>query len=102
MRIAPTGELRQRQPPLRDRTYLDSFEGEACWSCGQADGTVVGAHIRWGQEGGMGMKPSDDLVVPLCSVCHADQESSPGPEWWADLVKRNARRRYRDWKEKRG
>lgn len=82
---------------IKDKKYRKSFAGAMCWNCGRADGTVVGAHIRWGQEGGIGLKPSDDLIVPLCFVCHRDQEASPGPEWWADMVKNMARRLYDGW-----
>ena len=86
-----------RTERVRDRAYLDSFQGAACWNCG-GTGTTVGAHIRWGQEGGVGLKPSDDLTVPLCFSCHASQEKSPGSEWWATMVKNMARRRYARWK----
>lgn len=90
--------LRQRQPPLRDPAYRKSFRGAACWNCGEADETVVGAHIRWGHEAGVGLKPSDDLIVALCFKCHAEQEANPGPEYWANMIKNMARRTYRLWR----
>lgn len=84
---------------LRDRKYLDSFQHAACCCCGVADRTVVGAHIRTGHEGGIGLKPPDDLVLPLCGTCHADQEASPGAVWWIERVlKPLARKRYEAWK----
>ena len=82
---------------MRDPDYLKSFKGAMCWHCGLKDDTVVGAHIRWGQEGGTGLKPDDNLTVPLCGRCHAKQESQPGPEFWADMLKRWARWRYEEW-----
>ena len=79
--------LRQRKPPLRDPAYRKSFKtGHLCWNCGDDGNTIVGAHIRWGGEGGVGMKPDDSLLVPLCFTCHLGipdgQEANPGPEWW--------------------
>lgn len=62
--------------------------------CGACDGTVAAAHISWGQEGGVGLKSPDNLCVPLCMRCHADQEAHPGPEWWAGMVKNIAQQRY--------
>lgn len=83
---------------VRDRKYLSSIHGEACWSCGKEES--VGAHIRAGCEGGVGLKPSDDLVIPLCHYCHMDQESNPGAEWWLENVLKNlARERYKEWKD---
>ena len=88
-----------KEKRLRDRKYLDSFRDAECIVCG-GSGDVVGAHIRTGHEGGMGLKPSDNLTLPLCHSCHMSEEQSPGPEWWVEeVVKRIARRRYLDWKE---
>lgn len=87
-----------KRQPLRDRRYLNSFCGRSCWNCGSGDDTVIGAHIRWGQEGGIGLKPSDDLTVPLCWRCHAEQEANPGPLWWAQMVKNMARLAYQQWR----
>ena len=47
----------------------------------------------------MGLKPPDDLVVPLCRACHTNQEANPGPEWWAKMVKNMARRAYKEWSQ---
>lgn len=86
---------------IRDDKYRDSFNGRACWNCGRshADAGVVGAHIRWGHESGMGQK-QDNLIVPLCFNCHTGpngQEANPGPEWWAECLKNMARRLYGVW-----
>lgn len=87
---------------LRDPAYLKSFRDAACIVCGARDGTVVGAHIRTGHEGGMGLKPDDDLTLPLCYRCHMDQHDNPTPEWWLEkVVKAIARRRYRTWRRDR-
>ena len=83
-----------------DERYLKTFKGETCWNCGSGDETVIPAHIRAGHEGGGGLKPGDDLTVPLCGRCHADQEGNPGPWWWLGCLKNMARRRFRARQER--
>jgi hypothetical protein len=89
-------------PRIRDRKWLDTFEHKECWNCGE-DGSVsksvVPAHIRWASLSGTSLKPGDDLTVPLCGRCHADQEANPGPEWWAECLKNYVRSIYRAWKQ---
>lgn len=85
---------------IRDRAYLDYLGTQPCASCGASDGTVVGAHIRAGHEGGTSLKPADDLTLPLCFRCHASQERQPGPMWWLEnIVKPMARRMYARWSQ---
>lgn len=80
---------------VRDKKYLRGYHGARCIACGRQDDSVIGAHIRTGNEGGTGFKPSDDLTLPLCVSCHADQEAHPGPNWWIEnVLKAIARRRY--------
>ena len=87
--------LRQREPRHEDERYRRSFAGTPCESCDCEDGTTIPAHVRTGHEGGMGMKPDDQLIVGLCFECHQDQEANPGPEWWVENVfKVWLRRRY--------
>jgi hypothetical protein len=84
-------------PRIRDRKWLDTFEHKECWNCGkEPEGDVVGAHIRWGHEGGGSLKPSDDLVIPLCFKCH---QGEPPAEFWANVLKNLARRAYARWKQ---
>lgn len=33
----------------------------------------------------MGLKPSDDRVVPLCATCHHTQHTKGEPAFWADV-----------------
>ena len=83
---------------VRDRTYLDSLHDAHCWVCGATP--CDPAHMRWGSEGGTGLKPDDSLAVPLCHAHHMEQEANPGPEWWAEnVLKSILRRRYRNWLE---
>jgi hypothetical protein len=84
-------------PRVRDDAWRRVQGERSCLKCGARDGTVVGAHIRAGLEGGVSLKPSDDLVVPLCHRCHSDQEANPGPLWWFELFKSLVRRTYRRW-----
>lgn len=92
-----------RQPPLRDKAYRASFNGQACIVCGSEYG-VVGAHIR---EGWYGMgKPDDNLILPLCFTCHLKEGNTRG--WFArnmnmdiERVKNLARQRYQEWKIER-
>ena len=86
---------------IRDRKYLNSYRGAACYLCNAYDGTVVGAHIRWGHTAGLGLK-NDQYMVPLCHRCHLGhpdgQEANPGPDWWASMAKNMAKRAYWGWK----
>lgn len=104
--------LIEKHKRLRDRKYLDEYAHATCLVCG-SDYGVIGAHIREGHEGGLGLKPDDDLTLPLCFRHHAEQTASPGPQWWIehvfpfvlmaadagwklDQVKSLARQRYQD------
>ena len=104
----------QKTKPLRDRKYLNSFRDAACYACGVKDETVVAAHIRHGQGGGMGMNPPDDLTLPLCRACHEAQHRVGEHAFWqchfgghgvisqdmaVEWAKVCARRRYETWKE---
>jgi hypothetical protein len=40
------------------------------------------AHIRAGTFGGMGLKPSDSMCVPLCVKCHSRQHSEGERVFW--------------------
>jgi hypothetical protein len=91
-------------PRVEDEAFLRSARHRDCERCGcpGSTGKVVACHVRAGHEGGASYKPSDDLVVFLCSDCHMlakdAQERHPGPEWWFDVFKLWLRRRYRIWK----
>lgn len=82
---------------VRDRKYLDRAKDGACENCGGTHG-VVSAHVRVGNEGGTGLKPSDDLTVLLCFHCHAAQEANPGIDWWLGIFKKLLKDRYAEWK----
>lgn len=100
----------QKTRPLRDRKYLNSYRNASCYTCGAQDGTVVGAHIRHGHGGGMGLKPGDDMTLPLCAKCHARQGAGESAFWdkvynagrldGVLIAKAVALARYLRWKEK--
>lgn len=88
MTRVPTSPVTQRQPPLRDRKWLDSAEGRPCDICG-AEGTTVFCHDRRDQSGGMGMKPDDRLGFFGCDNCHREQEANhETTEVWEQLTKK--------------
>ena len=72
---------------VRDRKYLNSARTNRCAACGSETG-VIAAHIRTGNRGGVGLKPSDCCVEFLCDRHHREQEANPGPEWWYEEVRR--------------
>lgn len=39
------------------------------------EGVIEPAHTRIGTDGGMGMKPGDNWVIPLCSKAHREQHA---------------------------
>lgn len=81
-RIAPTGEIRQRAPRLRDKPYLAWIATLPCVACYCRGGFITRpvhvAHIRsayaadgW-RETGKSEKPSDTRTAPLCPHHHTD------------------------------
>ncbi len=100
MTRVPTTPVSQREPVLRDRKYLDSAWSHSCdvEGCPNTE-TVIFAHMRVGNEGGMGLKPPDWCGAWLCHSHHMEQEANPGYDWWARCVlKTLMKRRYEEWK----
>lgn len=65
------------------------------------------SHIRYGLEGGTGLKPSDDLVVPLSPELHRRSHRIGEVIFWQNVMRENptfmmiclkafARQLYRD------
>jgi hypothetical protein len=71
---------------FRSRAYREYVSKHWCVVC--QDGEIVGtvetqsqaAHLRGYGQGGMGLKPSDRLLVPLCPLHHNlfDGRQKPG------------------------
>lgn len=79
--------LRQRQPREEDPTYLAYVRTLPCTVC-RRPGPNDPAHLRTGARRynkpptGMGEKPSDCWVLPLCRVHHDDQHRNNELAWW--------------------
>ena len=52
------------------RRFQCCVVGHSDTDCG---GRIEAAHVRIGSDGGTGLKPGDDSVVPLCSLHHNKQ-----------------------------
>jgi hypothetical protein len=64
--------------PIRSTSHLRWIRGFGCCVCCMTDPhsqatPTEAAHVRTGTDGGMGMKPGDNYVIPLCSEHHAEQ-----------------------------
>jgi hypothetical protein len=76
-----------RQPRKRDEKYLAWIRTLPCVICG--DPRSEAAHLRIAsinddkRETGMGEKPSDRWVLPLCRLHHSRQHSMNEAEFWA-------------------
>ena len=57
----------------------------ACCNCGEAEVAREAAHVRMNSGAGVGQKPDDWRVVPLCGGpmgCHAKQHQIGEPAFW--------------------
>ncbi len=79
--------LRQRQPREEDPAYLAYVRTLPCLIC-RRPGPSDPAHLRsaarqYGKPPtGMGEKPSDCWVLPLCRTHHDDQHRNNELAWW--------------------
>lgn len=79
--------LRQRQPREEDPAYLAYVRTLPCLIC-RRPGPSDPAHLRsaarqYGKpHTGMGEKPSDCWVLPLCRTHHEDQHRNNELSWW--------------------
>lgn len=82
--MPPKGEPKPGR--LRSRGHLDWIKTLPCLACGCRP-PCDPAHLRFNHadpvfKGAMGMRPSDDLAVPLCRKCH-DKEEAGKLTFWA-------------------
>lgn len=81
------GDLRQREPRIHDRAYLNFIRQQRCCVCGD-NTSVEAAHLRVGsinhgkENPGMGSRPSDRWVLPLCGAHHREQHSMGEMHFW--------------------
>lgn len=79
--------LRQREPRVEDPAWLAEVRKMPCLVC-RRPGPSDPAHLRTAarQYGkpptGMGEKPSDCWVLPLCRTHHDDQHRNNELAWW--------------------
>ena len=64
---------------IRSRIHLQFVSQHGCTICSRTD--VQSAHIRY-TGAGMGMKPCDSFVVPLCIEHHQEQHSMNERMFW--------------------
>ena len=80
--------LRQRQPREEEPAYLAYIRTLPCLIC-RRPGPSDPAHLRTGARQydkphtGIGEKPSDQWVLPLCRTHHDDQHRGNELAWWA-------------------
>jgi hypothetical protein len=65
---------------IRDKRHLQFIRELECVLCGSP--YVEAAHLRWGTDGGTGLKPSDCFVTPLCSPHHRLQHQVGEKTFW--------------------
>ena len=78
-----------KTPRQKNAGHLDYVRQLPCIVCGDNTATEA-AHVRYSDSraakwsSGMGEKPSDMFVVPLCGKCHRSQHTMNEREWWLD------------------
>lgn len=61
-------------PQVRCPAHLAWIRGHECAVNGDdCEGRIEAAHVRGGTDGGLGKKPGDNFVLPLCSYHHRMQ-----------------------------
>jgi hypothetical protein len=70
---APKMGVREK-PQLRSASHMQWVRGFSCAVMDRAghecEGRTEAHHVRGGADGGAGLKPGDDTVIPLCSLAH--------------------------------
>ncbi len=66
---------------FRDNEYLSFVRQRPCLVTGAID-NVVAHHVRLGQSGGMGIKPSDYRTLPLTSIQHRLLHDQGEKSYW--------------------
>jgi hypothetical protein len=76
---------------VRSRAHMAWVTSQDCAVCGRGPrriaipchGRVEAHHVRTGQVGGMGLKPSDADCVPLCRAHHSEGHARGWPKFEA-------------------
>jgi hypothetical protein len=73
------------KPEFRRRAQHLAFVRQlSCVACGKAAPSEA-AHLRWGTDAGIGIKPSDRYSVSLCTSCHELQHRFGELRFWSVL-----------------
>lgn len=68
---------------VRSDGHLKWIRGHiCCLDSDNCDGKIQAAHVRFGNDGGVGMKPGDNFTLPLCAEHHAAQHRIGEPSFW--------------------
>lgn len=83
----------QKRKRIKSKPYLEWVATLPCAACEARDGTVVAHHLRGRGNylsGGMGLKASDWLTMPLCFSCHNKMHSGDSAfmDWQYEYILR--------------
>jgi hypothetical protein len=73
----------------QDEKYLDYIRNKPCCITGK-ETNVVAHHVRLGQNGGIGLKPSDYRTIPLDAFEHRRLHDIGEKTYYGDSVNPNA------------
>lgn len=79
-----------KKPRIENPAWLKKVRDMPCVLTGNPDNNDP-AHIRFGHEGGMGLKPGDDLVLPLRHDLHGTQHQVGEVAFWRAYITSNDR-----------
>lgn len=74
-----------KEERLRDPAWLKRVRDLPCVVTRTAGGNDP-AHLRYGLSGGIALKPSDDLVLPLRHDMHMEQHRIGEVAFWQDIM----------------
>lgn len=77
-----------KQERIKDPKWMKKVKEMPCAVTG-AQGATDPSHIRYGQSGGMGLKPPDNLVIPLAHGLHVLSHSMGEIAFWRQYILRN-------------
>ena len=66
----------------RDKAYLSFIRSRSCLVTGRSGENIVAHHVRMGNRGGMGLKPSDYMTVPLDAIQHTILHNQGEKSFW--------------------
>ena len=65
----------QDRGPLRSPAHRQWIRGNHCATGSQCISPIEAAHVRTDTNCGIGMKPGDEWIIPLCLRHHAEQHN---------------------------